>query len=518
VITPTGPVTGDDLYLSYKYSDPDNNEEGATSIEWYKNGVIIMELTNEKVVPSTHTAKGDSWYAVITPWDDYIEGEALTSGVVTIANSVPEVLDLAISPTVPVEGEVLLAIYTYLDDDDDPETGSIITWYKNDEALMDYNGKIFIPGSLVAGGDSWYFTITPSDGERGMTGTSDVTVINSRPLVTEVELYPTEPTSTATLEVTYEYFDADGDTEQGTMVVWLRNGEHITQLDNRLIVDASLINVGDIWSVKVIPSDGFQFGDEVQVGSSEIKGDAPQVVEDPDDPSSKVSATSILLILLILIIVTILILLFARRRKESEDEISQIDEDFGPAIKDDKEEGSKEDGQVPPEVLFCPDCGQEVDEGEGTCPACGAEFIDEIEFELECPQCGAEVNTSGESWPNCPECGTELELEEELTDEQEDLEPDTQLPKQQGDDEYPSDNDIEMQEDLDDDNIPDDDMGKEEDLIEFEEDPPENVTETNEEDYSKEFKEELDIEEKKDEHEEDPELDDLIEDGGFWDV
>ena len=40
VLTPQGPLTGDDVVVSYTYSDDDNDGESGTTFAWHLNGAL----------------------------------------------------------------------------------------------------------------------------------------------------------------------------------------------------------------------------------------------------------------------------------------------------------------------------------------------------------------------------------------------------------------------------------------------------------------------------------------------
>ena len=105
--------------------------------------------------------------------------EKETSNMVSI-NQAPEVTDSYLTGEIFV-GQILTASYTYSDPDNDPESGSVLKWYRAD----DVNG--LNREEIIGANDLTYilqspdiykyivFEITPSDGEStGLTVQSNV--------------------------------------------------------------------------------------------------------------------------------------------------------------------------------------------------------------------------------------------------------------------------------------------------------------------------------------------------------
>ncbi len=89
IISPSSPLTGDDLVASYGYSDVDGDPESGTTIRWYKNSNIKPAYNDLKEVPSTATKKGEDWRFTVRPGDGKELGGYLTSPTVTIGNTPP---------------------------------------------------------------------------------------------------------------------------------------------------------------------------------------------------------------------------------------------------------------------------------------------------------------------------------------------------------------------------------------------------------------------------------------------
>ncbi|KKM03150.1 hypothetical protein LCGC14_1777310 [marine sediment metagenome] len=92
---------------------------------------------------------------------------------------------------------------------------------------------------------------------------------NSLPYVQDVKIEPLVPLVTDDLLIHYNYYDDGGDVQQGTILRWFKNGIYQKQFDNALIVKSRFLQVDDIWSVDVLPSDGYEYG--VRITSPSVR-------------------------------------------------------------------------------------------------------------------------------------------------------------------------------------------------------------------------------------------------------
>ncbi|MGM0366622.1 MAG: hypothetical protein ACQEP5_08835, partial [Actinomycetota bacterium] len=132
-VNPESPKTNHNIDVSYGFYDSDDDQESGTVINWYKVGVEdpletnIYEAGNEiaKVLDSSHTSKGEEWYATVQPKDGKDYGDVYTSNTVTIINS-PPILGsgVAITPGSPTAADSLKSSYDFHDFDGDSEDGT----------------------------------------------------------------------------------------------------------------------------------------------------------------------------------------------------------------------------------------------------------------------------------------------------------------------------------------------------------------------------------------------------------
>ncbi|MAK77931.1 MAG: hypothetical protein CL992_01440 [Euryarchaeota archaeon] len=100
---------------------------------------------------------------------------------------------------------------------------------------------------------------------------------NSPPTVSNVAISPALPTVTSPLSVTYSYSDPEANPESGTQIRWERNGSPVGSLDDLTSVSVDDLEKGQVWVVKVTPSDGMDPGAEVTSDPVTIQNTLPTV-------------------------------------------------------------------------------------------------------------------------------------------------------------------------------------------------------------------------------------------------
>ena len=126
---------------------------------------------------------------------------------------------------------------------------------------------LYANGNGLNSGDTWghgAWTL----GEASGSG-------DNPPVASNVTYVPTSPTKGTGLGVSYDYHDADGDSEQGTQIKWWRDGLRFTLLDDQTNVPNTWIARGQQWQVEVTPSDVNQDGDPVMLNIVTIGNTVP---------------------------------------------------------------------------------------------------------------------------------------------------------------------------------------------------------------------------------------------------
>ncbi len=167
---------------------------------------------------------GDQWRCQVTPNDGKVDGSSVYTGTLTIAdapNTLPTATDLVITPGSPLTGDDLVANYTYYDADSDPEFGSVVSWYLN--GVFNTTGRV-LPSDFTTKGDSWTFTVQPSDGfdlGTSVGPSSPVVIGNTAPTFDSVVISPDPAFAGNTLTAnSYGFNDPDADAVEGYTYQW----------------------------------------------------------------------------------------------------------------------------------------------------------------------------------------------------------------------------------------------------------------------------------------------------------
>ena len=170
--------------FSFYISDPDTELEelalftgGGVEIE-----VEIVDLLVTFSVPENWFGE-EVIYFYASDWEYYIE-DSLTVETVSV-NDLPWVEDLQISPENPLVEDPLVATYLYNDIENSPESGSIYNWYRNGELVPELTGLLTVAAEHTGSLETWYFEITPSDGEEfgDLVQSNSLVINNSDPVL-----------------------------------------------------------------------------------------------------------------------------------------------------------------------------------------------------------------------------------------------------------------------------------------------------------------------------------------------
>ena len=183
-------------------------------------------------------------------------------------NTPPEASSVWFVPSEPTKATGLAMDYTYYDADGDSEQGTQIRWKLDGNNVGDLDDQTSVSQTWLAKGQQWTCTITVKDGtDQGEPVTiGPVTINNTLPIARNLELTPENPIDTDELELDYDYFDLDGEPQQGTKIRWYLDGARIPELDDQESVSPLMIRSGDQWEASVKPHDGDDFGEIVYTG------------------------------------------------------------------------------------------------------------------------------------------------------------------------------------------------------------------------------------------------------------
>jgi hypothetical protein len=148
-------------------------------------------------------------------------------------------------------------------------------------------------------GDEWRCLVTPTDGwtDGATLSTVTRTVIdanNTAPVAGNLTITPAAPLTGDDLVASYDYYDAEGHPEYGSVISWFRGSTPVT---TGPVLPASFTAKGEAWTFTVTPSDGFDVGapvtsDPVTIGNTPPSFTAVTVTPDPAFDDDTLTANS----------------------------------------------------------------------------------------------------------------------------------------------------------------------------------------------------------------------------------
>lgn len=197
-------------------------------------------------------------------------------------NNPPTAANVRVIPAAPFHSQDLFAAYDFADDPGEVENVNLtqIKWFQNGVEVVSVKNQKTVPAALLVPGDSWYFTVRPSDGldfSLIAYSASPVTILNRAPQASALFITPSNPLTNDNLKAVFATSDPDGDQVQVT-IRWYKNGIEQPQLMNSATVPASLTTVGDVWHFTILPSDGFDSGMLQTSGDVSIANTPPRVL------------------------------------------------------------------------------------------------------------------------------------------------------------------------------------------------------------------------------------------------
>jgi hypothetical protein len=190
---------------------------------------------SSQIMPLGFVVPGSVLGCDVIPTDSYAEGTT-RSDTFTLLNSPPVASNLKVIPqrarAYRLDGENLIASYDYSDADGNPESGSVVSWYRNGAF---FSNLIQVPASSTTIGQTWYFTVTPRDssGTVGALATSETITIrgNAIPTTSPPTITPTLPRDDDDLVSTAApVTDTDPGDETTNIFHWTKNGVSWTGL------------------------------------------------------------------------------------------------------------------------------------------------------------------------------------------------------------------------------------------------------------------------------------------------
>ncbi len=281
-INPESPTDIDDINLNYDYFDLDGDNEQDSQIRWYLDGVRISDLDDTLTVTSLMIRSGDEWEARVTPFDGTSYGLTKSTGLIVIGSSnTPPTANAYISQgSNAYTDDALQVIVGWFDSDGDNLAGTEIRWFRDGYQVSAFNDLNWVTSEATAKNQVWYASVRVSDSLvwSEWVDADSITILNSPPEVTSITMLPEgNLTANQDLTVIWEQSDLDGDSESGSEIHWMINGEREPEFDGLLTIPSESVYRDQHWSVQVIPRDGEDLGSSMTTPSRVIMNGAPEI-------------------------------------------------------------------------------------------------------------------------------------------------------------------------------------------------------------------------------------------------
>jgi hypothetical protein len=219
----------------------------------------------------------ETWFSMETP---------------PLNNEPPTVSNVILSPSGATSADDLTVTYDYNDPDGDPESGTIIEWYKNSSQEVSLSGTM-VASSSTSKAEVWFARVIPSDGvDPGEpTDSNSLTILNGAPSIASASITPNEPTTDQVLSLSYTPADPDSDPTTITGIRWFVDGVKVDSLDDENEVPVIATRVDDIWHAQIMISDGeltsaWFTTDSVIIDGTNTAPLVNSVIIDPTSPST----------------------------------------------------------------------------------------------------------------------------------------------------------------------------------------------------------------------------------------
>ena len=167
--------------------------------------------------------------------------------------------NVSIVPTEPTSGDVLTCSYTDLNDPDNQEVQIDYRWFKNGLLITDASTENF---DQIQQGDVVSCVIEfvePHDGATPIqSSSSEVVILSSPPILSNLEFSPAEPTTLLDLSVVYDLSDPDGDSNILLDYTWFVNDSPVlteSNVESIPPLTEDFFMKGDVVSIEITPKD-----------------------------------------------------------------------------------------------------------------------------------------------------------------------------------------------------------------------------------------------------------------------
>jgi hypothetical protein len=250
VSLPAEVSTLDDLVVNVLVDSVD--PEGASvdyEYVWDRDGTSVNA---SDLVPAAVTTRGETWTVTVTPNDGLLDGPPSLASV-TVMNTAPSLIDVALSPDPPRTDDLLVAAPVGWTDADGDSPAYEYAWTVNGNSAGDTSDTL--DGDWFAVADQVTVSVTPMDDQdAGLPILTSVTVSNTPPTADGVDVTPLLPVTTDDLVAVVAAVSDVDDQALDTSFRWLDSTGNVLGTD--LVLPASLTARGDEIYVEVEVTDG----------------------------------------------------------------------------------------------------------------------------------------------------------------------------------------------------------------------------------------------------------------------
>ncbi|MEC8023128.1 MAG: hypothetical protein VX223_04290, partial [Myxococcota bacterium] len=245
--------------------------------EWRVDGEVVADAVGESL-PVMFFERGDSVTCAVAPTDGTDTGTVIQSDAVLITNTPPSASGVTVTPSLPGTGDDLQCTLLGFDDfDGDPE--AVVYAWLADGQLITAQTQAVLPSSVTSKGQAFVCQAMPYDGvDTGLVLlSSSVSIANTPPTVSSIQVGPTDPNTTDALVCQYGLDDPDTADELTAQIAWFIDGGQIASGPELPSEDTQK---GHSVQCQVTPTDGEATG--VSATSSPVViGDSPPVLASP---------------------------------------------------------------------------------------------------------------------------------------------------------------------------------------------------------------------------------------------
>ena len=275
-ITPTGAIyNGDTLQCLATASDL-NGGIATMDYEWQINGNTVLSGTHITLNTVTH---GDVVSCQVSATDG-AGGSVIDVESVTIANTVPLIDTISLSPTNPTATDSIVCNATTTTDPDGDTVSLSYQWYV--EGVLQNNTTNTLQTGFIVG-QTVTCEATPNDGyDNGTSLSTSVVIENTTPQINAVSFSPNPVLTNDLLRATVQSTDVDGQT-LSYQYDWYVDGVLVQSgSSNELDGAASYgfdtyFEKGQTVSLVVTPFDGMEYGNAYTSSSITVLNTPPQI-------------------------------------------------------------------------------------------------------------------------------------------------------------------------------------------------------------------------------------------------